>query len=445
MSRIERVKETPAYIESQEATGEIDLPLGFVKPSDYATGSTRAYTALIKQNNTLLYLVLGKSRFITDLAVSVASINKELAALRKIEAAPVNLERSIGDLSKRIDKIRITDSEPAKPTHGEEMNTRPPLEWVQGSYSKNFHPGSPSDIHKPLSMAGSWIPSKELPPLSKECIHDWHENILTSYVLCHFCGILTTEISRVHCARCKVTTCALCAQNYLKRPFKAKGTAKRPEQKVADEQQTETIKLLMEKEEELARRIEAAAKERQNFESEKQKFVTEGQSLIMQMAKKEEEMIKDLARKEEKIKRLKETLRHYKERWTVPPSCDKAAKGTEGSGEPSGSTYQVANKVKAILDTGATSCFISHKMVPDEALEPTFGSVRIHGLNSIQSSASKLREGDLVINGSRFPIPMVYVLDVSLNDNIQMLLGSLQGGVLIKGNEITLYRGDTDT
>nr|GEU52448.1 putative polyprotein [Tanacetum cinerariifolium] len=66
-----------------------------------------------------------------------------------------------------------------------------------------------------VQSAGSWKPDKELPTQSKSCEHDWKENTVTNYTICYYCGILTTDMSRLNCLKCQLTTCTLCAKNYL--------------------------------------------------------------------------------------------------------------------------------------------------------------------------------------------------------------------------------------
>nr|GEU57252.1 putative polyprotein [Tanacetum cinerariifolium] len=86
-----------------------------------------------------------------------------------------------------------------------------------------FHPGPPKKIAYMVQFAGSWKPSKELPTKSKECEHDWKETTVTNYTICYYCGILTTDMSRLNCPKCQLTTCAICARNYLGKTANVKG------------------------------------------------------------------------------------------------------------------------------------------------------------------------------------------------------------------------------
>ncbi|GKC10157.1 hypothetical protein Tco_1001767 [Tanacetum coccineum] len=86
-----------------------------------------------------------------------------------------------------------------------------------------FHPGPPTKIADMVQSAGSWIPDKELPTQSKGCEHDWKENTVTNYTICYYCRILTIDMSRLNCPKCQLTTCALCARNYLGKIVNVKG------------------------------------------------------------------------------------------------------------------------------------------------------------------------------------------------------------------------------
>jgi hypothetical protein len=63
---------------------------------------------------------------------------------------------------------------------------------------------------------GNWRPEKELPEKSKSCSHPWKENCVTGFNTCYYCGMLTTERSRLHCPKCEQSkkpgqcTCIIC-------------------------------------------------------------------------------------------------------------------------------------------------------------------------------------------------------------------------------------------
>ncbi|GKA81755.1 RNA-directed DNA polymerase [Tanacetum coccineum] len=102
-------------------------------------------------------------------------------------------------------------------------------------------------------------------------------------------------------------------------------------------------------------------------------------------------------------------------------------------------------KTKAIIDTGASSCFINKEVVPKEALELLTYSINVNGLNSKQPAEHKVKAGTFAIEGNKFRIPLIYAFDMKINDDIQMLIGTnfiraMQGGIRIEGDEITIYK-----
>lgn len=97
-----------------------------------------------------------------------------------------------------------------------EVSSEDKREDIQHShYAFMFHPGPPTKIADMVQSVRSWKPSKELSAQSKNCEHDCKENTVTNYTICYYCGILTTDVSRLNCPKCQLTTCALCAKNYL--------------------------------------------------------------------------------------------------------------------------------------------------------------------------------------------------------------------------------------
>jgi hypothetical protein len=107
-------------------------------------------------------------------------------------------------------------------------------------------------------------------------------------------------------------------------------------------------------------------------------------------------------------------------------------------------------QIRAILDTGATSCSIDQLAVPEEALELSPYPARIIGVNSIQIADKKLKNGQMIIGENKFRIPFTYSfpMGMSKQDGIQMLIGcnfirAMQGGLRIEGNTITFYKNVT--
>nr|GFD04868.1 RNA-directed DNA polymerase [Tanacetum cinerariifolium] len=98
-----------------------------------------------------------------------------------------------------------------------------------------------------------------------------------------------------------------------------------------------------------------------------------------------------------------------------------------------------------IIDTRASACCINKKVVPKEALEPLTDDVFFNGLNSRQQATHKIKQGNFLIEGNKFRIPLIYAFDMNDSNGIKMLIGanflrSMKGGIRIEGDEITIYK-----
>ncbi|GJR05566.1 hypothetical protein Tco_0528550 [Tanacetum coccineum] len=122
----------------------------------------------------------------------------------------------------------------------------------------------PTKIAEMVQAVGSWKPNKELPTKSKECEHEWKENMVTNYTICYYYGILTTDMSRLNYPKCQLTTCALCARNFLGKTVnvKRKQPQKSEEEKDFNSNEVKLLKeLLKEKSEQVQQMIRDQAKE----------------------------------------------------------------------------------------------------------------------------------------------------------------------------------------
>ena len=104
--------------------------------------------------------------------------------------------------------------------------------------------------------------------------------------------------------------------------------------------------------------------------------------------------------------------------------------------------------VKAILDTGATTCCVNKNAIPSEALEPSLYPVFVNGINSRTEVKEKLKGGMMVIGENRFRIPFTYSFPMNMKDGVEMLIGcnfirAMQGGLRIEGNIVTFYKNVT--
>ncbi|GJV05513.1 hypothetical protein Tco_1343169 [Tanacetum coccineum] len=108
-------KETTEYQEVIQATEDLESPVvGFVKTSDYKGGLAIQVNAVIKQNNTLLYLAINQRQKLIELEEKLNKLQQEVHTL--IEQEPANLENSISSLAKRLDNFSISGNLPVKRT-----------------------------------------------------------------------------------------------------------------------------------------------------------------------------------------------------------------------------------------------------------------------------------------------------------------------------------------
>ncbi|GKB01463.1 Orf y [Tanacetum coccineum] len=370
-----------------------------------------------------------------------------------------------------------------------------------GHHAFMFHPGPPTKIAEMVQSVGSWKPDKELPVKSKECEHEWSENTVTNYTICYFCGILTTDTSRLNCPKCQLTTCALCARNYLGKTVnvKRKQPQKQEEEKDFNSNEVKLLKeLLKEKTEQVQQMIRDQAKEYyenkaamqkkeeiwQSKESLLVRDLTDALKIIDQL-RIEKERLEELRiekkkleeQKDEEIRELKAQLQKKKEEEEVqfskeefPPLGNihvaKPCVETEihyfGNATASPKVRKVTNQLynvkvefdipnctafgtTAIIDTGASACCINKRVIPEEALEPLTQTVVFNGLNSSQQATHKIKQGYFLIEESKFKIPLIYAFDMRDNNGIEMLIGanflrSMKGGIRIEGDEITIYK-----
>ncbi|GJU79568.1 hypothetical protein Tco_1281933 [Tanacetum coccineum] len=257
-----------------------------------------------------------------------------------------------------------------------------------------FHPGPPTKIAEMVQSVGSWKPNKELPVKSKDCEHEWNENTVTNYTICYFCGILTTDTSRLNCPKCQLTTCALCARNYLDKTVnvKRKQPQKQEEEKNFNSNSNEVNllkELLKEKTEQVQQMIRDQAKEYYEEKAAMQKKEEIWQ--LKESSKRLEEQ------KDEEIRKLKAQLQKKEEEAEVqfpkeefPPlgsthdarPCVETEVHYFGNATAVPKIRKVTNQLynvkvefdipnckafgtTAIIDTGASACCINKRVIPE--------------------------------------------------------------------------------
>ncbi|GJV96661.1 hypothetical protein Tco_1548238 [Tanacetum coccineum] len=126
------LKATTEYQEAIQATEDIESPaVGFAKTSDYKGGLTNQVNAVIKQNNTLLYLASKQSQKLIELEEKFDRLKQKVYTIIEKEIQPADLEDSISSLAKRLDNFSISGKIPVKRTDGKIHTTELPTQEDQ--------------------------------------------------------------------------------------------------------------------------------------------------------------------------------------------------------------------------------------------------------------------------------------------------------------------------
>ncbi|GJV73442.1 hypothetical protein Tco_1493437 [Tanacetum coccineum] len=115
----ETLQATTEYQEVIQATEDLESPaVGFPKTSDYKGGLAVQVNAVIKQNNTLLYLDTEQSQKLVELEEKFDKLKQEIHTIIEKEVQPADLEDSISNLAKRLDNFSISGKLPVKRRDG---------------------------------------------------------------------------------------------------------------------------------------------------------------------------------------------------------------------------------------------------------------------------------------------------------------------------------------
>ncbi|GJR81583.1 hypothetical protein Tco_0152368 [Tanacetum coccineum] len=107
------LKATTEYQEAIQATKDLESPaVGFEKTSGYKGGLVVQVNAVIKQNNTLLYLATKQSQKLIELEEKFDKLKQEIHTIKEREVQPADLEDSISSLAKRLDSFSISGKLP---------------------------------------------------------------------------------------------------------------------------------------------------------------------------------------------------------------------------------------------------------------------------------------------------------------------------------------------
>nr|WOJ52281.1 polyprotein [Fig badnavirus 1] len=293
---------------------------------------------------------------------------------------------------------------------------------------------------------GGYRPQIKLPEEQMNCVHNWIHNgdiFVQRAVHCSFCRRESIKRARIHCPLCLLTACNLCGPYYLKIEVPVEPAPSTPinPRRIIQEQHNYIgwceveIERLNKEVKHYKGLYEALLMEkslRKDYEELKEGDKERRKGIMIQEPEEVNYLGEDekilAAGTEEKKKFVKNMLYNFDIEFEIPDVS--------------------RFRVRAILDTGASTCCINEGAVPKEALEESPYEVQLNGVNSVQKTKKKLKYGRMMIGMNTFRIPFTYSLPLVIGDNIQMIVGcnfirAMYGGVRIEGNEVTFYKNLT--
>nr|GFC02217.1 hypothetical protein [Tanacetum cinerariifolium] len=99
--------------------------IGFAAPSEFKEGTIKALGVVIKKNNTILYLLVKQGEEVLSIREELIEVKGRLKELEKQEAAPQEFGEAIADLTKRLEKIGISDKTLPKSKQGTSTDDLP--------------------------------------------------------------------------------------------------------------------------------------------------------------------------------------------------------------------------------------------------------------------------------------------------------------------------------
>ncbi|ATZ69477.1 ORF3 polyprotein [Cacao swollen shoot Ghana L virus] len=292
-----------------------------------------------------------------------------------------------------------------------------------------------------LGKTNHWTAMKRVTQQQYQCQHQWEHNseiAQKELLACLFCNRQTNLNSRIHCPQCQITSCSLCSPIYCDTPVQQKPKVPAPyRSNTLIGQQAAYIVWL----EEENRRLQAIIHSQLESELEEDRQTLEQQA---KMKDKGKAVILSDDESKEHSAYLEEDICHTTEK--MVPSRGNMLYNLDVQLIIPEVKFPIL--IKAILDTGATTCCIDINSVPREAIEQNTFRVQFKGINSSQTVDKKLKYGRMTISNHQFRIPYCYAFPLQLGDGIQMILGcnfirSMYGGLRIEGNTITFYKNVT--
>nr|AXG50786.1 ORF3 [Piper yellow mottle virus] len=329
-----------------------------------------------------------------------------------------------------------------------------------------------------VGKAGSWQPMIKVSQKVHDCQHCWMENTDVpneGSIQCLCCKRNSQKNFRIHCPICKVTSCGLCSKFCFDKSIQVKKEYVAPynPRNLLEEQQKyiEWCELEM-------KRLKESINQDKELRMENERLQLENRDLKKQILKLQEgqkmkALLEDLGEEydmeeeinvliedwdSEKVNEELDSLEAGINKVGVIIPEEKVCISKEGEKvKPISKSMLIKFQVRleipdvpeftvnAILDTGATTCCIDERVIPQEALEANPYLVHFRGINSKTTANKKLKYGRMIIGDQQFKVPYTYAFPMTISDDIQMILGcnfirAMHGGVRIEGNEVTFYK-----
>ncbi|CAL5337269.1 unnamed protein product [Camellia sinensis] len=327
-------------------------------------------------------------------------------------------------------------------------------EQIGGGLTETIYMLREADKSYWLGKEGGYRAQIKVSPEIYHCQHEWdQQNPLPEdrRPECTTCKRDLSSYSKAFCGKCNALTCALCAKHYFNLTTFITRKAPIPYNQ----------KSLLQEQQEYIRWCEAEMK-RLREEAIQYKTELEELKLTIQLQDDERELRRKGKYQEEELHELEkeaEAAEAHVQFEEVPTekilAFNEVVAGEELKKKKKNMLYNLTVELEipgssriqlhAILDTGATTCVVDSKAIPEEALEENTYTVEFNGINSKSKANKKLKGGKMYIGDNWFRIPYTYSFPFNLGGRIQMIIGcnfirAMYGGVRIEGDNVTFYK-----